>query len=473
MHEHSFGSLRTLPVLQHLRHDQMQPDRTFQFISDPNYKENLSDRVIAACLNCRQNKIRCSGEASCRQCREKCLVCERSPPRKRPNRVPANSGSGEVLNASTPRDEALPETKGVVGDNLQWPPTLRQADSGSGSYKRELHPLYDSASTAVSLDTDGADTGPGRLTNPLSIQRPHQLIAPVSERAEDEVRPLSNVTQEISPFPFTQTFRGYTSDGIDGSPVTIDPTEWGPVPCQPPITTSTMSLTSRSHAYSTVRSDTMDMFSQGSIASSGYSHSRWRRSPEQLIEAAEAFEERATLLRRLALRSPSHGRNGHRVQQDALLPQQMPQPSNPDLVAFGTLPAIESGVLYEFDLSTILRPDGTLKTGFTPTGGEDRTWDIDMQTSQLFEQPDLHCSLPTPQYDFQQQAHVPSKTSLGEFTHGSLSSASSGGGRRLGRMQRAFHAQLVAGQEADASAARPYQGGQPGTDHLLQGPYAP
>ncbi|KAK6380040.1 hypothetical protein LTR81_027719 [Elasticomyces elasticus] len=420
----------------------MQSDRMFQFVSDP------------------KHKIKCSGEADCRQCREKGLVCKAPPPRKRANRDPANLGSGEVLNASTRYDEALPETKGVAGNNLRWLPTLRQADSGSGSHKRELHFLYDSASIAASLDTDGTDTGPGRLIHPLPIQRSHQLIASVSERAEDEVSPLTNVTQDISSFAFTQTFSGYTSDGIHGSPVIAGPTEWGSVPCgrlgETPITSFTMSQTSRSHAHSTVASETMDTFSHGSIACSGYSHSRWRRSPENLIEAAEAKVEQTTSTRQLALRSPSHGINGHRVQQHASLPQQMSQPSNPNQVAFGTLPALELGMPYQFDLSTILRPDGTLKTDFTPTGGEDQTWDIEMQKLQLFEQPDLHFSLPTPQYDFQQQVHVPSTTSFGRFTHGSVSSASSRGGRRLGRMQRTFHAQLIADQEAAASAARPH-----------------
>ncbi|KAK4894941.1 hypothetical protein LTR49_028327, partial [Elasticomyces elasticus] len=69
----------------------------------------------------------------------------------------------------------------------------------------------------------------------------------------------------------------------------------------------------------------------------------------------------------------------------------------------------------------MLRPDGTLKTGYTPTGGEDQTWDIDVQNSQLFEQSELHFSLPTPQYDFQRQAHVPSTTSFGGVKQGSIS----------------------------------------------------
>ncbi|KAK5684714.1 hypothetical protein LTR17_027114 [Elasticomyces elasticus] len=95
----------------------------------------------------------------------------------------------------------------------------------------------------------------------------------------------------------------------------------------------------------------------------------------------------------------------------------------------------------------MLRPDGTLKTGYTPTGGENQTWDIDVQNSQLSEQPELDFSLPPPQYDFQRQAHVPSTTSFGGVKQGSTSSASSGGRRRLGCMQRVFHAQLVEHQK--------------------------
>ncbi|KAK4909050.1 hypothetical protein LTR49_022149 [Elasticomyces elasticus] len=351
-------------------------------------------------------------------------MCEGPPSRKRPNRDLANSGGGKVLNASTPHDEALSETKGAGGDNLQWPPTLRHADSGFASHKRELHSLYDSPSIVASPDTDGTDTGPGRLIHPLCNRRPYQLIAPVSERPEDEVRPLPNVTQDISPLAFTRTFRGYTSDGIDGSPVTTGSTEWVPVPCggsgEPPITSFTMSRTSQA-MHTAAR------------------HFRWRKSPEHLVKAAEALEERATPLRRLALRSPSHGINDHRVQQHASLPQQMSQPSNPSQVAFGTLPASESGMQYQFDLSTILRPDGTLKTGFTPTGGEVQTWDIDMKKLQLFEQPDLHFSVPTPQYDFQQQVHVPSTMSFGGSTHGSVSSVAKA--RRRGRRRTKLYQQ--------------------------------
>ncbi|KAK3619324.1 hypothetical protein LTR56_024097, partial [Elasticomyces elasticus] len=76
---------------------------------------------------------------------------------------------------------------------------------------------------------------------------------------------------------------------------------------------------------------------------------------------------------------------------------------------------------YEFDLHKILRPDGTLKTGATFTGGEDQTWDINVQNSQHVEQPDLHFSLPIPRYDLQQQAHVPSTTSFGGAKQGSVS----------------------------------------------------
>ncbi|KAK5709468.1 hypothetical protein LTR17_019743 [Elasticomyces elasticus] len=138
----------------------------------------------------------------------------------------------------------------------------------------------------------------------------------------------------------------------------------------------------------------MDTFSQESIASF--------RSPEHLIQAAEALEERAPSPLRLALRSLSHGPSVHDVQQHASLPKQISHPNSPKQVTFGALPALESGMPYEFDLHTILRPDGTLKTGSTSTGGEDQTWDVDMQNSQHFEQPDLHFSLPTPQHDFQQ-----------------------------------------------------------------------
>lgn len=59
-------------------------EKVFRFISDPKHKENLSGRVRAACLNCRRKKIKCSGEKNCRICRDRGVVCEGFPERKRP-----------------------------------------------------------------------------------------------------------------------------------------------------------------------------------------------------------------------------------------------------------------------------------------------------------------------------------------------------------------------------------------------------
>ncbi|KAK3616556.1 hypothetical protein LTR56_025886 [Elasticomyces elasticus] len=186
---------------------------------------------------------------------------------------------------------------------------------------------------------------------------------------------------------------------------------------------------------STVTSETMDTFSQLSTADAGLIHSRWRISSEHLIEAAEALEERASWLRQLARRSQTIDSTHYGVQQHVPPPQQMVQPSNPNQLAFGARLTSVAEALQQSDATTIFHSDGTLRTGITPTG-EYQTWDMDMQSPQSSGPHDLHFG----QYDFAQ----------------------------LGCMERALHAQLLADQEATASAARSGQGRETDTYHLRQ-----
>ncbi|KAK4902409.1 hypothetical protein LTR49_027073, partial [Elasticomyces elasticus] len=242
-------------------------------------------------------------------------------------------------------------------------------------------------STAALPDSDGTDTtGSGQSIYPLQSRPPHQRIAPALERPEAELQPSANASQDVSPFTFTETFRGYNPGGFDDSTVTTSRIEWGSGPYGssggPPLRSLTMSQISRRPAQkdhpfgSTIASETMDPFSQLSIADAGPIHCGRHRSPEHLIEAAEALEERASWLRQLAHRSQTIDSTHYGVQQHVPPLQQVVQPSNPNQLAFGALLTSVAEMPYQFDPTTIFHPDGTLRTGITPTG-EYQTWDMD------------------------------------------------------------------------------------------------
>ncbi|KAK3616466.1 hypothetical protein LTR56_025934 [Elasticomyces elasticus] len=186
--------------------------------------------------------------------------------------------------------------------------------------------------------------------------------------------------QETSPFAFTQIFRGYNPGGFDASTVTPGRSEWDSVPrggpSAPPLSFLTVSHIHHAEG-SAATSESMDTLSRESIASSEYAFPRQRRSPNYLIQAAEALEEQASSLRQLASRRSSLDLDVYGVQQHAPLPPQMSQPSNLNQLPFGAPPDPILGLPYQFDLSTIIRPDGTLRTGYMPTG-EPGTWDVNM-----------------------------------------------------------------------------------------------
>ncbi|KAK5676524.1 hypothetical protein LTS10_010825 [Elasticomyces elasticus] len=376
---------------------------------------------------------------------------------QRPNRNIAVSNSDEDLDAATPRHEDSADTRGPSGDTIQLLPTLSTIDSGYASNERESQSSFTSPNPAGFLDTDHPDTGPGRFIHPLPLRclNQHQHIAPASERSEAELRPAGHVSQDISPFAFTQTFRGYTPGGFNDSNVTAGRSEWGSVPRGgmrgPPL----RSLTATSQTYRRPAPEdhvpSSALTSETGITGPGYSNARQRRSPAKLLEDADALEEEASSLRKLAHRRRSFDSNVQSVQQHILPSQQMSQPSSPDQLAFGASPTSMFGSPYQFDPSTIFRPDGTLKTGLTPNGGMYGAWDVHMQNSHSFEQ--------QPQYIFPQQATLPATRVFARSNQGSVSSGSSRGSKHPGRMQRAFHAQLAADQEAAASAARSDQGG--------------
>ncbi|KAK5728700.1 hypothetical protein LTR15_001839 [Elasticomyces elasticus] len=222
----------------------------------------------------------------------------------------------------------------------------------------------------------------------------------------------------------------------------------------------------------TTASGSIGALSGSRIANSTGRYSR-QQSPDRLLRIADALETEASSLRRLAHYQEMDDLEGQASSLRLLSQQQQitrtsmegfeeyggpaqamlnyKQGSDPNWVTFGGPPTSETP--YQFDPS-ILRPDGTLRTGFTPPGGNYAMTDIDAHRSQL-------------RYDFDtshplqdsQQTPMPATTENGN--------ADQGYGLGIGRMQRVFHKRLVA--DPDTRAAWTRTGGdQDGPDDIVK-----
>ncbi|KAK3633279.1 hypothetical protein LTR56_002516 [Elasticomyces elasticus] len=361
----------------------MQSNHTFQFVGDPYHKENLSGRVTAACINCRRKKIKCGGGRECKACREKDLVCEGPSFRK--------GGSGDAATIvpdsdevpgmcpTSPLDNAVAESQDAKYDTIQQLLKSTKPRLGRGSPELDLKSASHYVPTTSAL-SGAEDVGarPSRLVYPLPYRHPpHQGIATALElRLEDDE--------------------------------------------------------AQSH-----------------------------RSPGHLIQEAQGLEERAGVLRQLAslqihddamrVRNEVQRHQEQRQYHHHILPRpasQQPRshPSNPNQAAFGCVVAPASMVSagpglgpsrYQFDASTIFRPDGvTLRTGLTPRGGEFGTWDVDNMRP---------LSIPHSVEQRHQQHRLDFSTPPSHS--GSTASSSSTTGFR--RMQAALHTQLEAQRSSD------------------------
>ncbi|KAK4903076.1 hypothetical protein LTR27_000004 [Elasticomyces elasticus] len=409
----------------------MQSSRTFQFIGDPYHKvprganivevveitttnqdnqENLSGRVTAACVNCRRKKIKCGGGSECQACQEKGLVCDGPSFRKRASNDDEfvatisrdSDGASDVLLTSS-MEEGVMESQDAKYDTIQQLLSSMKPEAGCEGPELNLKSASQYVPiTSASRSAEGVGARPSRLIYPMPIRHPpHRGIAAALERRlEDD----------------------------------------------------------KSHSH---------------------------RSPGHLIQEAEVLEEKAGVLRQLAslrlhdeaVRVHNEVQRHHEQQQQQhyhhhhhVLPlpsSQQPRshPSNPNQAAFGgPSPALSmsSGPecwpsRYQFDASTIFRPDGvTLRTGLTSRGGEFGNWDhVNMQPShtpgeQQQQQHRLDFST-SPNYEMQQQqlpqAPSSSRRQNALLTGSSTASSSSTTGFR--RMQAAFHTQLEAQYSGD------------------------
>ncbi|KAK3645159.1 hypothetical protein LTR56_009208 [Elasticomyces elasticus] len=417
----------------------MQSDRTFQFVSDPNHKG--------------------------------------PPARKRPHRDLVHQTDGDEV------PSPISPAEGASKDSFHQPSTPSQPHSGGALRGSPATSSHTSPSTSSFGGSRRTSADSGRAIHPLPPRRLYRQVPPALQHPDSGARPLTVVPPETSPFAFTQAFRGHQLGGNDGSPVTKAPNERGSVPLSnagdPPLTSMTTNQTLGNPMQGnqlpgsnpTTRSGSIGTFSRGSIAdTAGYSR---QQSPDRLLRIADALETEASSLRRLAhyqqvddlegqassLRLLSQQQQNTRTSMEGFEEYGGPaqamlnyeQGSDPNWVTFGD-PTI-SEAPYQFDPS-ILRPDGTLRTGFTPPGGDYAMTDIDAHRLQL-------------RYDFgiynqlqdSQQTPMPATTANGN--------ADQGYGLGIGRMQRVFHERLVADPDAHAAWTRT-GGDQDGADEIAR-----
>ncbi|KAK5742246.1 hypothetical protein LTR17_003487 [Elasticomyces elasticus] len=399
----------------------MQSNQTFQFVSDPNHKG--------------------------------------PPARKRPHRDLVQTDGEYVPSPTSPAVGA--------SNSFHQPSTPNQLHAGDRLHGSQPTSSHTSPSTSSFGGSRRTSADSGRAIHPLPPRRLYRQVPPALQHPDSGARPLTVVPPETSPFAFTQAFRGHQLGINDGSPVTTAPNEWSSVPLSnagdPPLTSMTTNQTlgipmqgnQLPGSNPTTRSGSIGTFSRGSIATSaGYSR---QQTPDRLLRIADALETEASSLRRLAHYQQVDDLEGQASSLRLLSQQQQStrtsmegfeeyggsaqtmlnyeQGSDPNWVTFGGPTMSEAP--NEFDPS-ILRPDGTFRTGYTPPGGDYGMMDIDAHHSQHQDDFGIH----NPLQD-SQQTPMPATTEN--------SDSNQGYGLGVGRMQRVFHERLVADQDVRAA----------------------
>ncbi|KAK6390733.1 hypothetical protein LTR65_005337 [Meristemomyces frigidus] len=364
-------------------------DRRYEFIADPAHKENLSGRVTAACLNCRRKKIKCSGEAVCRQCREKGLVCEGPPSRKRPRKEDAASSAGEAPLLKNEQSQSDVDQEGDRRVQQQQEPQLLPAalskeDSGYGDHGRGPWRASDEerslSEEAVHISTastrshpHGQPSNAGATSSTFGSAAHQPLMSPLPP----------NFT---SPFAFN-TSVPHRSPPTNVSPSTVSPEEWSYVP-QPNTATRTSYNNPSAHSrpQHSARSASAVMSAEPMDWSRRGSNDWWStesgnaQTSADLITAAEALEDQAQGLRRQAARRQSG-------ESDDMRSQPASQPSQPVGMRGSPMqtPYYDSSLRPPdaFDPSAFFHPDGSLRSGLTPSAGSFApSWDVGGELQQ-------------------------------------------------------------------------------------------
>ena len=256
----------------------MNNEKVYRFISDPGHKENLSGRVRAACLNCRRKKTKCSGEVPCSTCDEKDIVCEGLTERKRPAK-----GAGRRSRASSVRRSS--QDFDSENDNA----TSRRNSFDSSSSRRDWNdepvrrPTIQLRKQAT---TDSEDSGYASGTQ--------------SRRENATALALQLDTH----FPFNYSFDRGTSSNCNDTPA-VSPSRNG---YQDWTLAAQLELTALStnentdpglspSAMATVAAASTKSWIDDSHASA--------QAATKLITAAQALEQQAMTLRRLADQGPA------------------------------------------------------------------------------------------------------------------------------------------------------------------------
>ncbi|KAK4574399.1 hypothetical protein LTR86_002161 [Recurvomyces mirabilis] len=397
-------------------------DRTYQFISDPTHKENLSGRVTAACLNCRKKKIKCSGEESCKQCNEKGLVCEGPPSRKRPRQD--NRPSSNVSSSLASTKAHNPSFEISAGEQRRPSIPLQHEDSGYSSIRR-------STPTSHSPDFPNA---PEQEEPPRAFESSAATITPGTPRYHKTPpsRSHSVTAPTVAQFTFSADYNTHW-DGMKASSAGAMPTEWGfaqprPDPrvkahSQSNAFTSTRSNSSRGQSISDSWTGMPTRTAGATQGSNLWPVQQNTHMPQSdLIDAAMALEEEARTLRHLALQEMDHGPGQQASDQQNLLVQP---------------PLIDPS--QQFDPAAFFRADGTMRDDLTPLmGGQVANWwNLPGQNQQpLYDHaldgtmPNLALSINTNQ--------LPGETSGSVDDSSPLATS----GKAPGRMQRGFLGQL-------------------------------
>ncbi|KAK1093621.1 hypothetical protein LTR48_001938, partial [Friedmanniomyces endolithicus] len=405
------------------------------------------------------------------------------PSRRRSKRETVSTGASAQVEGST-RSVSGSST----GNNVSHPAsrTSSRIDSGYASYRRESRVSFDSSTPAPPQPPlEDEVTGLDRSIRPLPARRTLQHILPAWDHGEQGLLRSTTAPEEPSPFAFTQHVT-HLQGSIRACPTTSSTSQWSQVSQGPPLDTL---MAARTMSGSTQR----EQAPMSAVTASSDSSEYWRhqdlespwpnkrlqdRSPERLIHDAEELEMQATSLRQLALRRRSVDRSArtsheqtsryqHTLQQMPRRPLSQQEqmmtftlPSQPLESTFGAYPSQPTYASYNFDLSTMYQPDGTLDPRVNPNPTDYGLWDVNTPPQQQQQPPRSHPpwqigtghSIPAQfQQNFpQQQDHPmptapppPPNTESTASAHDSVSSGSSTEGTGLARMQRAFYAQLA------------------------------
>ncbi|KAF2763605.1 hypothetical protein EJ03DRAFT_68555 [Teratosphaeria nubilosa] len=162
--------------------------RTYEFISDPTHKINLSGRVSAACANCRKKKIKCDGTNNCRQCREKNLECVPAPTRKRPKRdrhISAGEASSSTVTAA---GLALTDSAPAASSSRQ---TYREPGAQTAS-RPSINPQQ---SRTPSDDAKSGAEPSSNASSSSAEQRISRSISPLDSSVAAFARPRLDATR--------------------------------------------------------------------------------------------------------------------------------------------------------------------------------------------------------------------------------------------------------------------------------------